>query len=53
MRSNARFVLVMAAGSIIRTVLGGLLLGVVPAAVLVPALVALLLLSAVKVWRHR
>jgi uncharacterized protein len=50
---NARFVTVMALGSVAGTILGGLLLGVVPDAVLVPVLVTVLLLSAVKVWRHR
>jgi uncharacterized membrane protein YfcA len=50
--ANARFVTVMAAGSITGTLLGGLLLGLVPAAVLIPLLVVLLLASAVKVWRH-
>jgi hypothetical protein len=35
-----------------RTVAGGLLLGVVPLAALVPVLVVLLVASAVKVWRH-
>jgi uncharacterized protein len=50
---NARFVTVMALGSVTGTILGGLLLGVVPDLVLVPVLVAVLLLSAVKVWRHR
>lgn len=49
---NARFVLVMAAGSIIGTIVGGLLLGAVPAALLVPVLVALLIVSAVKVCKH-
>jgi len=49
---NKAFFLVMAAGSILGTFIGGLLLGVVPSAVLLPLLVALLLLSAVKVWRH-
>ena len=47
------FILTMAAGSIAGTVLGGLLLGVVPSTVLVPVLVGLLLVSAVKVWRRR
>ena len=51
-RENRRFVLAMAAGSVLGTVVGGLLLGVVPAAVLVPLLVVLLTASAVKVWRH-
>jgi uncharacterized membrane protein YfcA len=46
------FVLVMAVGSIVGAFLGGLLLGVVPGAVLLPLLSAILALSAVKVWRH-
>lgn len=50
--ANKSFVLAMAAGSITGTVLGGLLLGVVPTGVLIPLLVVLLLASAVKVWRH-
>ena len=49
---NRRFGVAMAAGSVTGAVLGGLLLGLVPAAVLVPLLAALLLYSAVKVWRH-
>jgi uncharacterized protein len=53
LRSNARFVAAMSAGSITGTVLGGLLLGAAPDAVLIPLLVALLLLSSVKVWRHQ
>ena len=52
LRDHARFVVTMAAGSITGTVVGGLLLGVVPDLVLIPALVGVLLLSAVKVWRH-
>lgn len=50
--SNMRFVTAMAAGSVTGSVAGGLLLGVVPELVLVPLLVALLLFSAAKVWRH-
>lgn len=46
------FVVLMAAGSIAGTLVGWLLLGVVPAAVIVPALAVLQLASAVKVWRH-
>ena len=42
----------MAAGSIIGTILGGLLLGAVPEGLLIPLLAALLLVSSVKVWRH-
>lgn len=49
---NKTFLFVMAAGSVVGTFLGGLLLGRVPSAVLLPALAAILLISAVKVWRH-
>ena len=52
LRANARFVAVMAAGSITGTLTGGLLLGVVQTGALIPVLVILLLASAVKVWRH-
>jgi uncharacterized membrane protein YfcA len=48
LRHNMPFVLIMATGSIVGTVLGGLLLGVVPSTVLIPILAALLLISAVK-----
>jgi uncharacterized membrane protein YfcA len=51
--ANRWFLLAMAAGSVTGTVFGGLLLGVVPSLVLVPLLIALLLISAVKVWRHQ
>lgn len=53
LRGNARFVAAMAAGSVTGTIVGGLLLGAVPDAVLVPALASLLALSAFKVGRHR
>ncbi|MDP9812623.1 putative membrane protein YfcA [Rhizobium tibeticum] len=49
---NKAFLLVMAAGSIVGTFIGGLLLGIVPSAFLLPALAAILLVSAVKIWRH-
>ncbi|KAF5886558.1 sulfite exporter TauE/SafE family protein [Rhizobium sp. PEPV16] len=49
---NKTFLLVMAGGSIVGTFAGGLLLGIVPNAFLLPALAAILLISAVKVWRH-
>ena len=52
LRDNKPFVLAMTIGSITGTLLGGLLLGVVPTLVLIPLLVLLLLLSAIKVWRH-
>lgn len=50
---NQGFVLVMAAGSIIGAFLGGRLLGIVPSAVLLPGLAAILLISAWKVWHHK
>jgi uncharacterized membrane protein YfcA len=53
LRINRAFVATIAAGSITGTVLGGLLLDVVPSAVVVPALVLLLLASAVEVWHHQ
>jgi uncharacterized protein len=46
------FVLVMAAGSIAGAFVGGRLLGLVPDAVLLPLLAAILLVSAAKVWRY-
>lgn len=52
MRTHSGFVLSMAAGSLLGAALGGLLLGAVPAAVLLPLLVAILVISAVKAWRH-
>lgn len=49
---NKAFLLVMAAGSIVGTFIGGLLLGILPSAFLLPALAAILLVSAFKIWRH-
>lgn len=53
LRENTGFVVVMAAGSIVGSFVGGQLLGIVPSSVLIPALVVVLLLSAAKVWRHK
>jgi uncharacterized membrane protein YfcA len=50
---NRVFVLAMAAGSIAGTFIGGQLLGWVPSAILLPALAAILVASAIKVWRHK
>jgi uncharacterized protein len=50
---NRAFVIVMAAGSIVGSFVGAQLLGIVPGLVLLPALAAVLLISAVKVWRHQ
>lgn len=49
---NRRFVLTMAIGSLLGAFLGGQLLGMVPGAVLLPSLAVILVISAVKVWRH-
>jgi uncharacterized membrane protein YfcA len=53
LRENRRFVVLMAAGSVAGALAGGLLVGVVPDDVLIPALAVILLVSAVKVWNHR
>lgn len=52
-RRNSTFVLLMAAGSVVGTFLGGRLLGIIPAYLLLPLLAVILLVSAVKVWRHK
>lgn len=46
------FLVMMAAGSIVGTFLGAQLLGLIPAGVLLPGLALILLVSALKVWRH-
>ena len=52
LRGNARLVLAMTVGSLAGSVVGALLLGVIPNLLLIPALALVLLLSAVKLWRH-
>ncbi|MCG5437498.1 sulfite exporter TauE/SafE family protein [Micromonospora foliorum] len=52
LRRHARLAGAFASGSIAGAILGGLLLGVVPDAILIPGLAALLVLSSIKVWRH-
>jgi uncharacterized protein len=49
---NRAFVLVMMAGSIVGSLIGGWLLGIVPGHILLPLLAAILLISAVKIWGH-
>ena len=49
---NRRFVILMALGSVLGVATGGQLLGVVPEGILLPVLVAILLVSSIKVWRH-
>ncbi|MEU5864028.1 sulfite exporter TauE/SafE family protein [Nonomuraea sp. NPDC047529] len=50
--ANLRFTVVMIAGSVAGALLGGLLLGVVPDLLLIPALAVVLVISAVKMARH-
>jgi uncharacterized membrane protein YfcA len=47
-----QFLLAMGIGSILGAFVGGLLLDVVPSNILLPLLAAILLVSALKVWRH-
>lgn len=49
---NRDFVWVMAVGSLFGAFLGGQLVGMVPAALLLPLLAVILVISAIKVWRH-
>lgn len=51
--TNRTFLIVMAAGSILGSLLGAHLLGIVSNALLLPILAAILLASSIKVWRHR
>ncbi|MGO7204645.1 TSUP family transporter, partial [Rhizobium ruizarguesonis] len=50
---NKGFVLIMAVGSVLGAFIGGYLLGIVPNEFLLPALAAILLISAYKVWQHK
>jgi uncharacterized membrane protein YfcA len=50
---NRTFFWFMAAGSVVGTLIGGLLLGIVPEAILLPLLAAILIVSAWKVWQHK
>lgn len=49
---NRAFLLVMAAGSILGSFIGALLVGLAPSAVVLPLLAFILLISSVKVWNH-
>lgn len=50
---NRLFLVVMAAGSVVGSFIGASLLGIAPNAVLLPILAGILLISSIKVWRHR
>lgn len=49
---HPHFLVWIAAGSILGTFIGALLLGYVPGAILMPVLALILLISAFKIWRH-
>ena len=49
---NRAFVWVMAVGSLFGAFLGGQLVGMVPSGLLLPLLAVILVISAIKVWRH-
>lgn len=53
LRRNGRFVVAMAIGSVVGSFIGARLLGIVPAAILLPALAVILIVSSVKLWLHR
>ena len=52
-RNFVAIMTIMALGSIFGTFIGGQLLGIVPTDVLLPMLALILVLSAIKVWRHQ
>jgi uncharacterized membrane protein YfcA len=52
LQANRTFVFAMAAGSIVGAAVGGWWLGAVPSSILLPGLAAILLVSALKTWRH-
>lgn len=49
---NRDFVWVMAVGSLFGTFVGGQLVGMVPGGLLLPLLAVILVISAIKIWRH-
>jgi uncharacterized membrane protein YfcA len=52
LREHGSFVVMMAAGSVVGSFIGGRLLGLVPRPILLPLLAVILLLSAIRIWRH-
>ena len=53
LRENRAFLVAMATGSLLGTLLGASMLGVVPSTLMLPALAFILLASAWRVWQHR
>ena len=52
LKANTPLVQLMAIGSVLGALCGGLLLGIVPTDYLLPGLALILVLSAIRVWRH-
>ena len=52
LRENRAFLVVMAAGSLLGSLIGASMLGAVPSALLLPVLAIILFASAWKVWQH-
>lgn len=52
LRSRRAMVIAMAVGSVVGAAIGASLLGVVPSAWLLPVLALILVISALKIWRH-
>jgi hypothetical protein len=52
LKANSSFVVVMGTGSVLGALCGGLLLAVVPTGYLLPALALVLVISAIRIWRH-
>lgn len=52
-KKNKAFIIVMAAGSIVGTFIGGRLLGIVPDSILLPVLALILIVSSYKIWKHK
>jgi len=53
LRRSRQFLIIMAAGSIAGSFIGGQLLGLLSSSILLPILTVILLVSAVKVWLHK
>lgn len=53
LKTETKFLLCMAAGSILGTAIGGQLVGIIPSSVLVLVLGCILLISAVKIFHHQ
>jgi len=51
-KQQKRFLLIMAAGSLVGAYLGGRLLGIIPTSYLLPLLAIILVVSSLKVWSH-